>query len=84
MRNLYAPPFKKPNTKATIIITICDLLYQELSESYPDESITYYRDAVYNYISKHYGNVSFRNKLKVVIEMIYFFIYMLTIGRFLA
>ena len=51
-------PFDKPNTKATIIITIRDLLYQELPESYPDESITYYRDAVYNYVSQHYGTVA--------------------------
>jgi Domain of unknown function (DUF3387). len=51
-------PFDKPNTKATIIITIRDMLYQDFPESYPDESITYYRDAVYNYVSQHYGNVS--------------------------
>lgn len=51
-------PFDKPNTKATIIITIRDVLYQELPESYPDESITHYRDKVYNYISQHYGSVA--------------------------
>ena len=51
-------PFDKPNTKATIIITIRDVLYQELPESYPDESITHYRDKVYNYICQHYGSVA--------------------------
>ena len=48
-------PFDKPNTKATIIITIRDVLWQELPESYSEESITQYRDAVYNYVSQHYN-----------------------------
>lgn len=51
-------PFDKQETKAAIIITIRDILWKELPESYSDESITYYRDAVYNYISLHYGSVA--------------------------
>ena len=47
-------PFDKPTTKATLYITIRDLLYQELPESYSDESISYYRDAVYEYVSRQY------------------------------
>ena len=43
--------FDKQETKASIVIAIRDLLWQELPESYSDESITYYRDAVFNYIS---------------------------------
>lgn len=42
-------PFDKQETKASIVIAIRDLLWQELPESYSDESITYYRDAVFNY-----------------------------------
>ena len=48
-------PFDKQETEASIIITIRDLLWAELPESYSDESINYYRDAVYNYVSQHYG-----------------------------
>ena len=44
-------PFDKQETKASIVIAIRDLLWQELPESYSDESITYYCDAVFNYIS---------------------------------
>lgn len=51
-------PFDKQETKATIVVTIRDLLWQELPESYPDESITYYRDAVFNYVSQRYGGVA--------------------------
>ena len=51
-------PFDKPNTKATIIITIRDVLWQELPESYNEENIIQYRDAVYNYVSQHYGGVA--------------------------
>ena len=51
-------PFDKPNTKATIIITIRDILWQELPESYSEESIILYRDAVYNYVSQHYSGVA--------------------------
>ena len=48
-------PFDKQETRASIIITIRDILWKELPESYSDESINYYRDAVYNYVSQHYG-----------------------------
>ena len=48
-------PFDKRETKATIIIAIRDMLWSELPESYSDESINYYRDAVYNYVSQRYA-----------------------------
>ena len=48
-------PFDKRETKATIIIAIRDTLWSELPESYSDESINYYKDAVYNYVSQLYG-----------------------------
>lgn len=51
-------PFDKQETKAAIIITIRDILWQELPESYSEESITQYRDEVYNYISSHYGGIA--------------------------
>ncbi len=51
-------PFDKQETRASIIITIRDILWKELPESYSDESINYYRDAVYNYVSQHYGGVA--------------------------
>jgi type I restriction enzyme R subunit len=51
-------PFDKQETKAAIIITIRDILWKELPESYSDESINYYRDAVYNYVCQHYGSVA--------------------------
>lgn len=51
-------PFDKQETKASIVIAIRDLLWQELPESYSDESIAYYRDAVFNYISQRYGGVA--------------------------
>lgn len=51
-------PFDKQETKASIVITIRDLLWQELPESYSDESIAYYRDAVFNYICQRYGGVA--------------------------
>lgn len=51
-------PFDKQETKASIVIAIRDLLWQELPESYSDESITYYCDAVFNYISQRYGGVA--------------------------
>lgn len=51
-------PFDKQETRASIIITIRDVLWKELPESYSDESINYYRDAVYNYVSQHYGSVA--------------------------
>ena len=51
-------PFDKQETKAAIIITIRDVLWSELPESYTDESINYYRDAVYSYVSQRYGGVA--------------------------
>lgn len=48
-------PFDKRETKATIIIAIRDMLWSELPESYSDESINYYKDAVYNYVSQRYS-----------------------------
>ena len=47
-------PFDKPSTKAAIIVTIRDILWQELPESYPEESIGFYRDQVYNFVSQRY------------------------------
>ena len=51
-------PFDKRETKATIIIAIRDILWKELPESYYDESINYYKDMVYNYISQQYGGIA--------------------------
>ena len=51
-------PFDKQETKASLIITIRDLLWAELPQSYSDESINYYRDKVYKYVSNRYGNVA--------------------------
>ena len=51
-------PFDKQETKAAIVVTIRDMLWQELPESYPDESITYYRDAVYNFVSQRYSGIA--------------------------
>ena len=51
-------PFDNPTAKATIIITIRDTLWSDLPESYSDESINYYKDAVYNYVSHRYGAMS--------------------------
>ena len=48
-------PFENPTSKAKIIVTIRDVLYTYLPDSYSDESIPYYRDAVYNYVSQRYG-----------------------------
>ena len=50
-------PFDKRETKATIIVTIRDTLWEDLPESYSDESINYYKDAVYQYVSKRYGGI---------------------------
>ena len=51
-------PFDKRETKATIIIAIRDTLWSELPESYSDENINYYKDAVYNYVSQRYGRTA--------------------------
>ena len=51
-------PFDKDETKATLNITIRDILWRRLPDSYPDESIIFYRDAVYNYFRQRYSNVA--------------------------
>ena len=51
-------PFDKQETRASIIVTIRDILWKELPESYSDESIIHYRDAVYGYVSQRYGGVA--------------------------
>ena len=51
-------PFDKQETKAALNVTIRDLLWEELPQSYSDDSINYYRDAVYNYVSQRYGSVA--------------------------
>lgn len=50
-------PFDNPTAKATILITIRDTLWSDLPESYSDESINYYKDAVYDYVSQRYGGM---------------------------
>ena len=50
-------PFDNPTAKATIVVTIRNILWSDLPESYSDESINYYKDAVYNYISQRSGGV---------------------------
>ena len=51
-------PFEKRETKAAIIVTIRDTLWQMLPESYSDESIDTYKDAIYEYVQQHYGGVA--------------------------
>ena len=51
-------PFDKEETKATLNITIRDILWSRLPDSYSDENINYYRDAVYNYVRQRYSNVA--------------------------
>ncbi len=51
-------PFDKPATRATLIVTIRDVLWQNLPESYSEESINYYRDTIYNYVSQRYGGIA--------------------------
>lgn len=51
-------PFDKPTTKASIVITIRDVLWQELPESYSEDSINFYRDKVYDYVSKRYNSIN--------------------------
>lgn len=48
-------PFQNPTARATLIVTIRDVLWQELPESYSEESINFYRDQVYDYVSQRYG-----------------------------
>ena len=51
-------PFDKPETKATLDITIRNFLFQELPDSYPYDSINYYRNAVYNFVYQQYGGAA--------------------------
>lgn len=51
-------PFDKPTTRATLIVTIRDVLWQELPETYSEESINYYRDTIYSYVSQRYGGIA--------------------------
>ncbi len=51
-------PFDKQETRSALIVAIRDLLWEELPQSYPDDIINHYRDAVYDYISQRYGNVA--------------------------
>ena len=50
-------PFDNPTAKATIVVTIRNILWSDLPESYSDESINYYKDAVYDYVSQRYGGM---------------------------
>ena len=52
------PALWRPASRAALNVTIRDLLWEELPQSYSDDSINYYRDAVYNYVSQLYGNVA--------------------------
>ena len=51
-------PFDKPTTRATLIITIREVLWDKLPDSYDLNSVDYYRDTIYNYISQRYGGVA--------------------------
>ena len=51
-------PFDKHTTRATLIITIRDTLWQELPESYSEESINYYRDTIFNHVCQRYGGMA--------------------------
>jgi len=51
-------PFEKRETRAAIIITIRDTLWEMLPESYSDESIDTYKDAVFEYVQQRYGGVA--------------------------
>ena len=51
-------PFEKRETKAAIIVTIRDTLWELLPESYSDESIDVYKDTVFEYVQQRYGGVA--------------------------
>ena len=50
-------PFQNPTCRATLFVTIRDVLFLQLPESYSEESINYYRDTIYNYVSQRYAGV---------------------------
>ena len=61
IKNLLATmdhPFDKQETRSALIVTIRNLLWEELPQSYPDDSINYYRDAVYDFIYRQYGGAA--------------------------
>ena len=61
IKNLLATmdhPFEKRETKAIIITTIRDTLWEKLPDSYSDESIDIYKDAVFEYVQQRYGGVA--------------------------
>lgn len=51
-------PFDKQETRSIIFNTIRDTLWEGLPDSYSDESLSYYRNAVYSYVSQRYGSVA--------------------------
>lgn len=51
-------PFDKQETRSIIFNTIRDTLWEGLPESYSDDSLSYYRNAVYSYVSQRYGSVA--------------------------
>lgn len=51
-------PFDKQETKAALSVTIRNLLWAELPNSYSDESINFYHDAVYDFIYHQYGGAA--------------------------
>lgn len=53
--NEFDHPFDKQETRANIEILIRDILWQDLPESYPVESINTYMNSVYGYVYQRYG-----------------------------
>lgn len=53
--NEFDHPFDKQETRANIEILIRDILWQDLPESYPAESINTYMNSVYGYVYQRYG-----------------------------
>lgn len=51
-------PFDKHETQSIILNTIRDTLWEGLPDSYPDDSLAYYRNVVYSYVSQRYGGVA--------------------------
>ena len=51
-------PFDKQTTRAAIMITIRDILWQNLPESYSEESINQYRDKLYEFVSQRYNGAA--------------------------
>jgi len=51
-------PFDKAPTCAVLMNTIRDVLWQELPETYSEESINHYRDTIFDYVRQRYGVVA--------------------------